>query len=190
MNLPLLAARARLYQSGPTGASIEYVRDNALDTRHLFRASGAYAVAFVDIDGDRFDFAGSKESTPAVVIEVAGSDGHSVIDLLAWPISKPSAFVTMFGRAEILGGRNLFAAATYAFDTPLICYRTPLAWWKAGCTGAVVIKPASAARLLLDAPGTISGEDHAHSVEIAELVRGLFNPARFVTPLSDLGRAA
>lgn len=187
--LDVLAARGRLYRSYPTATSVAYVRDHNLDIRQIADAAGCFTVMRVAAAGDRFEFS-HQGNTVVAIVEAFGSDGASVLDLVAWPLTDPARILTMFGRASILGAANIFDATTYAFDRPLICHRTPLGWWRAGCRGVVVIDPASAGRYLLDSPGMISGEDIEHSREIAELVRSLFDPARFVAPVSDERRAA
>lgn len=187
--LDILAARARLYRAYPTATSVAYVRDNELDMRQLADAAGCFTVMRVAVSGDRFEFS-ETGNTIVAIVEAFGRDGETSVDLVAWPLDAPQRVLTMFGRTPILGLVNVFAATTYAFDRPLVCYRTPLAWWQAGCRGAVVLDPSSAARLLLDAPGLISGEDLEHSRQIAELVRSLFDPARFVAPAQSERRAA
>ena len=168
----LFSARAQLYLSRPTSASIRYVRENGLSTRRIALAAGCFTVMRVSVCGDRFEFTDLADTLVAIV-EGFGRDGHTVLDLVAWPIDDPRRVFTAFGRLPLLGMPNLFSAATFAFDRPLRCYRTPLAWWRAGCMGAVVLDEVTAPRLLLDSLGTISGEDFDHSCEIAELVRGL-----------------
>ena len=166
----LFLARAQLYLSRPTSASIRYVRENGLYSadrvgRGLFYRDAGLCVR------DRF---GSSDlaDTLVAIVEGFGRDGQTVLDLVAWPIDDPRRVFTAFGRLPLLGMPNLFSAATFAFDRPLRCYRTPLAWWRAGCMGAVVLDEVTAPRLLLDSLGTISGEDFDHSCEIAELVQG------------------
>ena len=187
--LDILAARARLYRAYPTATSVAYVRDNDLDMRQLADAAGCFTVMRVAVSGDRFEFS-ETGNTIVAIVEAFGRDGATVLDLVAWPLTDPGQILTMFGRAPMLGTVNIFDATSYTFGRPLNCRRTPLGWWRAGCQGIVVIDPAAAARLLLDAPGAISGEDFDHSREIGELVRSLFDPARFVAPVSDERRAA
>lgn len=179
--IELFRARARLYRSHPTMTSIRYVRDNGLDTNRVAEAAGCFTVMRIHPKGNRFDFS-TEAKTVAAIIEAFGFDGETVSDLVAWPLTQPSRVLTHLGRSPILGARNVFSAWTYALDQPLVCYRTPLTWWRAGCRGAVILDPIGAARILLDAPGKISGEDVDHSREIADLVRGLFDPSRFVAP--------
>ncbi|MEN3793939.1 hypothetical protein [Fulvimarina sp. MAC3] len=179
--IELFRARARLYRSYPTGASIKYVREHGLNTIRLAEVAGCFTVMRIQPMGDRFEFSPDAK-TVAAIVEAYGLDGETVNDLVAWPLEQPCRALTLLGRSPFLGAGNVFSASTYAFDQPLVCYRTPLTWWGAGCGGVVILDPLNAARILLDAPGKISGEDADHSREIAELVRGLFDPSRFVAP--------
>ena len=187
--LELMRARAALYAAPVTPTSVGYVRKHDLDSSRVARVAGCFAVMRADVDGNRFELSDDGRSVIAIV-EALGRRGESVLDLVGWPLDEPARLLTLFGRAPMLGLANVFAATTYAFDRPLMCHRTALGWWRARCAGAVILDPQSAARILLDAPGRISGEDREHSLEIAELVQALFDPSRFVAPADERRRVA
>ena len=200
----LALERAKLYRAAvPHGAYLDYLRDSGLGVKSLadpdpFHSCGCLAVTTIRPNrGGGFDFAGPSEDgvTVAAVIEAYGSDGETVADLVAWPIDHPNRVRTMFGRCDMLGAWNIFNPVTYAFDKPLMVYCTALAWLQAGCRGCVILDPPSAARRLLNAPGPISGEDRAHSEELAALVASLIDGVRIVAPVtvsnsSDFRKAA
>ncbi|KKN94454.1 hypothetical protein LCGC14_0188010 [marine sediment metagenome] len=180
----VMAARAKLYRRAmPSRASIDYVRDNGLDSWTIAAHAGCFTVLKINVlPGNRWDFVedDSEVAVPVAIVEAFGRDGETVLDLVAWPLDHPYRVLTMFGRADMLGLVNVYSAASYTFGTPLQMHRTPLGWWRAGCRGAVVLDPVSAARHLLDAPGRIAGQDREHSQELADLVGGLFDRSRFV----------
>lgn len=198
--LDLLRARAQLYRAAqPHGAYLGYMRETGLGLRSLgdpdpiAEHCGCMAVTTIRVDWEgHFEFAhpGEKNVTVAAVIEAFGRDGEALVDLVAWPVEKPDVVHTHLGRASMLGVANVYRATTYIFGKPLQVHRTPLEWLKAGCEGAVVIDPKQAAWTLLEAPGRIAGQDRRHSEELARIVGSLFDRSRFVSPATELRRAA
>jgi hypothetical protein len=196
----LMAARAQLYaRAQPHGAYLRFLRDNGLGVRSLADADpirdfcGCMAVTTIrPLRDGGFEFApvNDDKAVVAAVIEAYASDCETVSDLVAWPVADFTRVRRMFGRADCLGSWNIASAASYVLDTPLMVYRTPLAWLQAGCRGVVVLDPAIAARRLLDAAGSVSGEDRQHSEELATMVAALAGSVRFVAPVSPEIRKA
>jgi hypothetical protein len=75
--------------------------------------------------------------------------------------------------------------ATYFRNRPLQVHRTVLDWLRAGCDGAVIVAPRSAARLLLNAPGRIAGQDVAHARAILDTLYLAIDPGRVVVPVQE-----
>lgn len=198
--LLLLAERAKLYRAAtPHGAYLDYLHDNGLGVASLAApdliadACGCMTVTTIRPTWDgSFEFVhpGERRVTVAAVIEAFGADNETVEDLVAWPVDDPSHVRRMFGRCDTLGAWNIASAGTYALGAPLRVWRTPLRWLQEGGTGCVVLDTPAAARRLAEAPGRISGEDREHSAELASLVQSLFDPTKFVAPVTDMQEAA
>lgn len=190
--LSIFRARAALYRR--VSASPEcavYLRSNGLALPSLgapdpiATSCGLLALAYIRREEKgRFEFAepGGRRVFPAAIIEAFGRDRQTTVDLVAWPLDRPSDVLSMFGTCSLLGVANVYAATSYTFGQPLRVHRTPLAWLQAGGHGVVVVNAQMAARDLLDAPGRICGEDRRHSEQLASLVSRLFDRSRFVAP--------
>lgn len=139
----------------------------------------------------RFDFTDDVDGAhQALVMEVFDFDGETVIDLIAWPVTRPDKVASMFGRAPLVGMFNVSCAATYCFGKALVVHRTPLAWLQAGAMGCAVVVPALAARELIDAPGLITGQDMEHAREIGRLLSSIVDLSKIVAPNAQMQRAA
>jgi hypothetical protein len=185
IRLALLDARTELYLRAdwsPNWAA--YVRANQLDIMACYRFCGIIAVTSCAFYGQCFDFADCDEpdAEPAAVIEVLDQDAETIVDLCAWPLSAPDRFATGFGAAALLGADRVTNAATYYAGQFLQAYRTPLAWLRAGCAGAVILDPIAARFALSRARGPIAGEDLEHAEQIQRLT--LFPAARILAPLA------
>ena len=147
-------------------AYMEYIRKHQLEMSTIFDFAGLCAVLPISVCGNgRFDFL--VATVPGFVCEAFGEDGQTVIDLVAWTIDRPDQVLSMFGRAGLLGAWEAMNPATYFMGGLLKLHRTPLEWLKADCRGSTVVTSHIAARMLLEAPGNIAADNHAHGREIS-----------------------
>jgi hypothetical protein len=182
---PLQELRAEFYEQADASAEwLDYIHAEHLDLDPIAAQAGVLAVCRVAfLPGRRFDFA--EEGVPSAVIEALDEDGETVLDLVAWPLHEPHTVATALGRAGGLGLCQVQNPASYFGNKPLPVWRTPLAWLKAGCCGAVVLDPRSAPGWLSDAPGLIAGEDIHHARELARILHPFVDPSRVVAPLVE-----
>jgi hypothetical protein len=184
--IDLLAARHDLHERAlPSEAFLDYVRAHRLDLSRIGGFAGITAATpIIDCGNRRFDFGDDhSEAVPGFVCEAFAEDGETVIDLVAWPISRPDQPMTLFGRCGLLGIWEAMNPATFIFDKPISIHRSPLDWLKAGCSGAAVADPRVAAWALLDIPGRIAGQDKQHSRQLLELAETVIDRSRFVAPV-------
>ena len=169
-----------------------YLRLHQIDQTTVRDFAGALVVRnIVDCGGNRFEFARpSDDQFPAIVCEAFGSDGETVIDLVAWPLDRPKHVMTMFGRCGLLGAWEAMNPATYYLDAPLLLHRTPLEWMQAGCRGAVVVVPHVAARMILDLPGKVAVRDADHGRQIEAIRQSVLPPNQVLVPVSRKGLVA
>ena len=164
--------RRQFYDLGEwTPDARDYVCRHGLDLDTMRAHAGHFAIAlckfFGDNDGSRvFQF--SPEGIPAAVVEALGSDGHSVIDLVAWPTEAPWQFATAIEEVDILGAWHMRQRG----GAPLPVFDTPLAWLKAGCSGCVPISH-DWSGFWLDMAG---GPFVAQSIDSGRAVRDLLGP--------------
>lgn len=161
-----------------------YIRLHEIDQALVCGFAGACVVRNVmDCGNQRFDFAnGEAEQLPAFVCEAFGSDGESLVDLVAWPLDSPNKVMSMFGRCGLLGAWEAMNPATYFMDSSLVMHRTPLEWLQAGCRGAVVVTPYVAARMFLDLPGKIAARDDIHGRQLEALRRSVLPKDQILVP--------
>lgn len=105
---------------------------------------------------------------PAIVFDVIGEDGETVVDLCAWDIENPWRFGTALGAADFLGEYQLSAGC--GPEDVLRVHRTPLAWMKAGCEGVVILRPDYSPEPFSWWWGRIAGEDEDHANELAKVL--------------------
>jgi len=173
--------RAEFYARAAVSGSADYLRANRIDPAMVEARGGVLGICPVRFfKSSRFDFADDGE--PAAVIEAFDADDETVLDLVAWPISQPEAFARALGVADGLGLARVRDPATYLGNRPLMVFKTPLAWLRAGGVGAVILNPHSAPRWLPDAP-FIAGEDLEHARRIARRLHPYFPPQRILAPL-------
>jgi len=164
--------RRQFYDLGEwTPDARDYARRHRLDLDLVRAHAGHFAVMlckfFRNNDGSRvFQFA--PDGVPAAVIEALGGDGHSVVDLVAWPTEAPWQFATAIEEADVLGAWQMLQRG----GAPLAVFDTPLAWLKAGCTDCVPISP-DWSGYWLDRAG---GPFVAQSVDGGRAVRDLLGP--------------
>lgn len=189
INPMLWSARAEFYaRAWPSPTSIEYARRHELDVDTIARFAGAFGIAeVIDCNNRRFDFRESDNSFAAAIIEAFGSDGETCVDLVGWPLDRPDYVMTVAGRCGLLGAWEAMNPATYIMGARLRMHRTPLGWLKAGCEGAVVVVAQIAARMLLELPGKVAGEDPRHARALQRLARSVV-PDDLATTIG--GRAA
>lgn len=179
--LDLLQVRAELAETGYL--AVPYARRHAIDLAAVEPAIGVPVLAAVRYGADRSFDPGGR--TPSMVIEARGEDGDDVLDLVAWPLERPTKFARLYGRASVLGAHALLDLATYRDDRPVRMHRTPLAWLQARCDGAVLLDPVRGGRVLLDAPGRIAAEDDAHAGELAAALEASLRLDRIVVPMKQ-----
>lgn len=167
-------------------ATSHFVSEHGLDWDEIEACAGLLAVMPVRFDGDRFDFDDGEESEPAIVVEVLGEDGETVLDISAWPAASPARVRTLLGRAPMLGLAAAVNPSTYFLERPLCVFRSALDWLRAGGRGCVLLDPRAGARVLRDAPGRIAAEDTAHAVELRAAIESLFEIERIVCPLTNM----
>jgi hypothetical protein len=187
MNKQLFEMRIEfLERAEPSPEWSELIKANGIDLREAYARSGCIAVTRCEFfDGRRFDFAGPDGELSAVLL-VLGEDAKTVIDLVAWPIADPYRFATALGHAALLGVDQVTNPASYFGGEPLRLHRLPLAWLRAGCRGAVLLRHGLAAvSTLARAPGRLAGEDRIHARELAAMLRGSFPLDRIMAPIGD-----
>lgn len=182
----LQQARAALYDVLPTPEGNAYRRELGADWRAIEAACGCLVVVPLKYAADRtFDLLepGDAGGVMSAVIECFDTDRVTTIDLCAWPLNRPEKFATFFGRADGLGihaPRDGF----YFSGGALRVYRTPEAWLRSQCYGAVILNDTNTPRWLAAAKGKIAAEDIEHGREIARTLHGFFDPRRILAPLS------
>ena len=178
IDLELIHLRAEFLRRGtPSRAFCQYVKWQGLEqSMEAIAAHGAMPI-ITDVvwhphmGRDAFSFApegplGAGE--PAVVFEVMGEDGETVIDLCAWSIEDPFRFATALERADIAG--ECWLTAGCHPDDVLRVHRTPLAWMKSGCDGVVILRRDYDASKFGQWWGRIAGEDQRHADELARVL--------------------
>lgn len=165
MSLALLQTRAFLAENG--ALSVDYTRDNGIDWKKVERFVGIPVIAGLKFLPPRHFEIGGKVAS--VVIEASDEWGE-VVDLVAWPLTRPDKFATMLGMSAVLGSDAIFNPGTYALDGALQVHRTPLEWLQSNCDGCVILDPVRGGRLLFDALGRIAGRDEGHARQIVEMI--------------------
>ena len=178
----LLAARAEFYERAWAHPKyVHYIRQHGLQLARISGFAGATGMLpVVDCGGGKFDFEAPGELVEAFICEALGGDGESVVDLVAWPINRPTTVLSMFGRAPVLGLWEAVNPSTYFGGKALQLHRTPLEWLQSGCRGAAVVVPHLAARFLFDVEGAVAGKDRRHARELLELIRSIVKPDKVV----------
>ena len=171
---PVFLACAELYVRHKTTLDgLEFLRRHGLDWECIARNAGCMVFASVDLlDNGLFDFC-QHDGTPAAIIEALDRDCVTIVDLVAWPLDRPGAFASMFGRACMLGLGQVYNPATYYLGAPCRLHRTPLDWLRADGEGACILNKNAAARHLIDAPGPFACDDIAHGREVETLLQRL-----------------
>ncbi len=165
----------------------EYVRTHRLDVDRIRAFAGLSSVMpIVDCGKGRFDFVGHGEPVEAFVVDVLDFDGETHLDIAAWPLDDPGHVLTMFARAPLMGMWAALNPATYYLGKALVIHRTPLEWLTSGCSGAAVLVPQLAARLLIDLPGPVAARDMAHGRELLALAESVVDPRRILVPAPEL----
>lgn len=197
MTLPIIQdalfdARAELIEGA--GFSGAFTREHRIDQTTLAGFVGTYGLMpVIDCGAGRFEFADPETSdrgSEAFVFEAFGVDGETTVDLVALPVSNPTRSLSMFGRCGLLGLWEAMGPATYFMDTPLTVHRTVLQWLQAGCSGAAIVTPSVAARQLVETPGRLAAENHAHGRELVSLLKTVIDVNSKVVVCSTVRRAA
>jgi hypothetical protein len=134
-------------------------------------------------DGCSWEFSDPQNGFLACIIEArerVEGDEPEAIDFVAWPLDDPFRFREMFGNAECLGRENISNPATYAWGETLRLHRTPVAWLKGQCRGAVVLYEYAIGRILKHALGNIACEDKEHALSVGRRICTRANP--FLSP--------
>ncbi|MDB5507115.1 MAG: hypothetical protein JWR75_1753 [Devosia sp.] len=188
----ILAAQSEFYDRAiTTKAYLAYVRQHGIDVRRITDFAGATGLMeIVDCGNGRFDWTGLGISTTGFVCEAIDADGETVIDLVAWPIERPTQVMTMFGRAALLGLWEAVNPATFCLGKSLTMHRTTLEWLVAGCQGAAVVHSGRAAWAFLDIPGPIAARDRIHAAKLLDIARTVVDETQIVVATQRLARAA
>jgi hypothetical protein len=155
-----LAAHRLFSEAEPDPASWQYLMATGIDLNHVTNMAGPIvrrAVSFTSWSGFEFDNLGHS----AFVMAVHDEDAETVVDLLAWSAREPEEFGTLLG-APMLGVDQLLNPASFV-DKPCMLFSTPLAWLKAGCSGAVILDLAAARTALGRALGPVTTETLEHA---------------------------
>jgi len=140
-------------------------------------------VARVRVEGELYvpDAAGSAAViTPVLLENPRGPEScrpdvyeflGNLVDLIAWDPRVPQRWALRTGNATWLG----CIPPQYCDPAPVRVWRSPLNWFRAGCSGLVILgrERAELHRLLVGCSGGIIAEDLQHR---AELVRALERP--------------
>lgn len=171
----ILLARAEFYDRvETTKAYLGFVRRHGIDVGRVADFAGATGlVDIIDCGNGRFDWSAPGTATTAFVCEAVDADGETVVDLVAWPVGRPSYVMTMLGRAALLGMWAAMNPATFYMNKSLTMHRTPLEWLASGCSGAAVVHPGRASWAFLDIPGPILAQDRAHARELLAFARSV-----------------
>jgi hypothetical protein len=173
LDIAVMAARVEFHERAvPSFAATTYLRESGVDQAALIGFIGSLSVMSAAFHEDRrFDFA--DDGVDALVLEGFGADGETVVDLVAWPLAEAARPACMFGRVGLLGLWEAMGAATYAMGGALTIHATPLDWLRAGCRGAAIVDPRTAARQMLDLPGKVLARDVEHGRYLRALVRSV-----------------
>lgn len=112
----------------------------------------------------------------------------AIADLLAWHPARPDRWALRVGSAEWLG----CIWPQYINPDPVPIRRSPLAWFRGGCTGLVLLSgdAASRYRLLTSCIGGIAAEDREHAVELRRILERPWPSPRVIAPAGREGRRA
>lgn len=91
----------------------------------------------------------------------------NLVDLVAW---RPcGGWATRRGAAAWLGATG----PQYLDPDPVRIWRHPLNWFRAGCTGLMLLatEPAERWRILVDCAGGLVGEDDFHAAELRQILQ-------------------
>lgn len=161
--------------------SVRYCRDHGLDWATIEAACGGVFVAPIRPDRSWFEF--DPEGVEAVICEALAADGATVVDLVAWSLTRPDRVMTAAGAAAVLGEAVAANPATGFGGAPLRIFQTPLAWLRARCDGVVILDPMRAGRWLLDLPfDTVAAEDQAHARQLDAMRRAPLERQALVVP--------
>lgn len=164
----ILQMRRELYRRGEWTPDAEaYSKELRLDRRTVEAHAGIFAVCLLKFYGSNtgesiFDF--DPSGIPSAVIEAFAFDGHTVIDLIAWPLHAPGHYASAVREADMLGITNMLKRG----GVPLVVHRTPEQWLASGCEGCVVINHEWGGYWLNRAGGPFVARDIAHGREIRD----------------------
>jgi len=175
----LLEMRAEFL--GLARPSVRYCREHGLDWATIEAACGGVFLAPIRPDRSWFDF--DPEGGEAAICEALADDGATVVDLVAWSLTRPDRVVTAVGAAAVLGEAVAANPATGFGGAPLRIFRTPLAWLRARCDGVVILDPTRGGRWLADVPfDTVAAEDEAHALHLDAMRRAPLERQTIVVP--------
>ena len=181
--------RQHLYDTadGMLPGLLRFLGEHGLDHRTVLAHCGILTPArVVFLASDRFDF-DPEDGVPAIVCEVLGQDGETVVDLAAWPQANPAHVATALGVGPAFGLWQIDNPASFIGGAALRVWRTPLRWLQAGCQGCCVLNRRWGGNLLAQAPGPILAEDLAHGRDLRRLMPRRFDLRRLLVP-TPVGR--
>jgi len=93
----------------------------------------------------------------------------NLVDLVAWDPVTPGSWALRADNADWLG----CVLPQYLAPPPVAIRRSIINWFKAGCTGLVVLTRdlAAAYRLLMGFPSGLTGEDEIHAAQLRRTLR-------------------
>jgi hypothetical protein len=173
VDFPLSHAQQHFYDKADhhLPALLRYARDNHIDLRALHQLAIVLGIFQVVFDGAGFfHFAAEKEAgTAAIVTEVKADDDETIVDLVAWDMSKPELFGSYDGM-PVLGLTNTTNPATWVLGGALLVHRTPLAWAQANGKGVVILHHEYAYRYFDANYGPLMCEDEDHAKEVIRIL--------------------
>jgi hypothetical protein len=106
--------------------------------------------------------------TPEAADPSASCRSGALVDLIAWHPATPQSWALRVGAAEWLGA----IAPQYLEPDPVIVRRSVLGWFRAGCSGLVLLSPTLADRYrILSGCSAIIAEDAEHAAELRSILQ-------------------
>lgn len=170
----------------------DFLADEELDLEAVEACAGSLSLARCAFTPPPRRFRLDPTGEVAAIIEVleVAAGERWLVDLVAWPIDRPSDFATAIGHADILGANQLADPAAFFAGRPLPVHRTPLTWLRAGCTGVVLLDEKRGGIRLADALGHLLAEDLHHARALHRAMGRAFPTRRIRVPASAIGSAA
>jgi hypothetical protein len=170
----------------------DFLSREALDLRLVEGFAGSLTLARCAFSPPPRRFHIDPAGELAVVIEALEIEHceRLLVDLVAWPVDRPSEFAMEGGRTDLLGGDQIDNPASFFGGKPLRVHRHPLSWLRAGCRGVVVLDERRAGPRLAAALGNLLAEDLDHARALHRMMGRAFPTNKIRVPASPMGSAA